>query len=282
VSDVVTLSLRAALVEPLEVDSVTADRLGGLSQREIATLPVWLGAREARLGDFFDVRGERSDRVRVVGALTQVHGLAARMAGGELVVEGDTGRRVAEGMTGGVVDVRGSVGDDAGLAMAGGVLRVSGNAGDRLGASVPGASKGMTGGEIIVAGSAGADAAARVRRGLIVVGGHTGLDAARAMIAGTLVVFGRTGARPGRASKRGSIVALGGIDVPITYWYACTYEPPHVRLLLMYLRRRHGVPVEDRMVGGRYRRHCGDAGNPGRGEILELADAAAISGNAAS
>jgi formylmethanofuran dehydrogenase subunit C len=281
VSDVVTLSLRAALVEPLEVDGVTADRVAGLSQHEIAALPVWLGAREARLGDFFDVRGERSDRVRVVGTLTQVYGLAARMAGGELVVEGDAGQRVAEGMTGGLVDVRGSVGDDAGVAMAGGLLRVSGSAGDRLGASAPGTSTGMTGGEIIVVGSAGADAAARVRRGLIVVGGNTGADAARAMIAGTLVVFGRTGARPGRASKRGSIVALGGIDVPVTYWCACTYEPPHVRLLLTYLRRHHGMPVEDRMIGGRYRRHCGDAGNPGRGEILEFADVAAIRGNGA-
>jgi len=110
--------------------------------------------------------------------------------------------------------------------------------------------------------------------GLVVVCGDVGVDAARAMIAGTLVVFGRTGARPGRGSRRGSIVALGGIDMPVTYWCACPYEPPHVRLLLTYLRRRYGLNVEDRMIGGRYRRHCGDAGNPGRGEILEWADAA--------
>jgi formylmethanofuran dehydrogenase subunit C len=269
VSDIVTLTLRAVPGEPLDVDSLAADRISSLSEREIAALPAWLGAREARLGDFFEVRGERSNRVRVAGQLANVHGLGARMAGGELVIEGDAGRRVAEGMTGGAVEVHGSVGDDAGVAMSGGVLRISGGAGDRIGGATPGASKGMTGGEIIVAGSAGADAAARVRRGLIVVGGGTGADAGRAMIAGTLVVFGRTGPRPGRGSKRGSIVALGGIDVPVTYWFACTYEPPHVRLLLMYLRRRYGMAVDDRMIAGQYRRHCGDAGNPGRGEILE-------------
>jgi formylmethanofuran dehydrogenase subunit C len=86
------------------------------------------------------------------------------------------------------------------------------------------------------------------------------------------VVFGRTGAGAGRGSKRGSIVSLGGIDVPVTYWLACTYEPPHVRLLLTYLRRRYGLKIDDRMIDGRYRRHCGDAGNPERGEILEWAD----------
>lgn len=264
-----TLTLRAAPVEPLELVGLTADRIGGLGEREIAALPAWLGTREAKLGDFFDVRGERSDRVRVEGSLANVHGLAARMSGGELVIGGDAGRHVADGMTGGSVEVRGSVSDDAGLAMAGGVLKIFGSAGDRLGAAAPGASKGMTGGEIVVLGSVGADAAARARRGLVVIGRDVGADAARAMIAGTLVVFGRTGARPGRGSKRGTIVALGGIEVPVTYWFACTYEPPLVRLLLTYLRKRYGLTIDDRMIGGRYRRHCGDAGNPGRGEILE-------------
>ena len=235
-SDAVTLSLRAPLSEPLDVEGVTADRVAALSEREIAGLPVRLCAREARLGDFFDVRGGRSARMRVEGALAQVNGLGAGMAGGELVIDGDAGRRVAAG---------------------------------------------MTGGEIVVMGSAGAEVAARARRGLVVVAGDAGADAARAMIAGTLVVFGRTGARSGRGSRRGSIVALGGIDVPVAYWCACTFDPPHVRLMLTYLRRRYGLKVDERMVSGRYRRYCGDAGNPGRGEILEWTEAA-FSGGVAS
>ena len=268
-SDTVTLSLRAPVDAALDVDGVTADRLAGLAEREIAALPVWLGARKAELGDFFSVRGERSDRVRVEGALAQVHGLAAGTTGGEMVIEGDAGRLVAAGMTGGSVEVRGNVADEAGAAMAGGTLRVTGNAGDRLGAAVPGTSKGMTGGEIVIGGSAGADAAARARRGLVVVAGNAGHYAARAMIAGTLLVLGRTGAEPGRASKRGTIIAVGGIEVPITYWHACTFQPPHVRLTLTYLRRRYRLAIDDRVAGGAYRRFCGDAGNPGRGEILE-------------
>jgi formylmethanofuran dehydrogenase subunit C len=269
VSDTVTLSLRTPLDAVLDVDGVTADRFAGLAERDIAALPVWLGARTAQLGDFFRVSGERSARVRVEGPVAKVNGLASGTAGGEMVIDGDAGRRVAARMTGGWVEVRGSVEDDAGAAMAGGTLRVTGNAGDRLGAADPGASKGMTGGEIVIGGSAGAEAAARARRGLVVVAGDVGDYAARAMIAGTLVVLGRTGAEPGRASKRGSIIAVGGIVVPITYWHACTFQPPHVRLTMTYLRRRYGLAIDDRVAGGAYRRHCGDAGNPGKGEILE-------------
>jgi formylmethanofuran dehydrogenase subunit C len=269
VSDVVTLSLRAPLDAPLEVEGVAADRLAGLHEREIATLPVWFGARAAHLGDFFDIRGGRSSRVRIEGPVSGVDGLAAGTAGGELLIDGDAGRGVGARMTGGSVEVLGSVGDDAGVAMAGGELRIAGAAGDRLGGAPPGASKGMTGGEIIVHGSVRDDAAALARRGLVVVGGDVGNYAARAMIAGTLVVFGRTAAAAGRGSKRGSIVAVGGIDVPATYRYACTFQPPHVRLMMTYLRRRYQLAIDERVLDGRYRRYCGDAGHPGKGEILQ-------------
>jgi hypothetical protein len=38
---------------------------------------------------------------------------------------------------------------------------------------------------------------------------------------------------------------------------------------MIHLRRGYGLDVDDRVVDGRYRRYCGDAGNPGKGEILE-------------
>jgi formylmethanofuran dehydrogenase subunit C len=172
-------------------------------------------------------------------------------------------------MTGGTIEVRGAVGDDAGEAMAGGTLRIGGDAGHRLGAALPGASRGMTGGEIIVSGSTGEEVGARARRGLIVIGGDAGALGARAMIAGTLVVFGRAGRGAGTGSKRGTVLAIGGIEVPATYAYACTYRPLFVRVMMTYLRRRHGLTVDERAVGGQYRRYCGDAGDPGKGEILE-------------
>jgi formylmethanofuran dehydrogenase subunit C len=270
VSDAVTLRVRGRLDRPVEVDGLTADRLATQSEAELARLPAWQGSREATLGDFFEIRGGRSARVHVEGDVSAVTGLAAGMTAGELVIDGHAGPRVAAGMSGGLVDVRGNVGDDAGLAMGGGVLRVSGHAGARLGGGYPGASKGMTGGEIVVLGSAGEDAAARLRRGLIAIGGDVGANAGRAMIAGSVIVLGGVGPNAGRGNKRGSIVALGEIVIVPTYRYACTFQPPHVRLTLVYLQRRYGLDVPQHALDGFYRRYCGDVGEPGKGEILEL------------
>lgn len=268
-SDVMTLTLRAPPALPLDASIVAPDRLAALTAREVAALPVRMGVRTAALGDFFDVVGERSTNLRVTGDLARVHGIGTDMASGTVVIDGDAGRGVATGMRGGMVEVTGSVSDDGGVAMSGGTLRIRGNAGARLGGALPGAARGMTGGEIVVTGSVGAEAAARARRGLVVVGGDVGERAARAMVAGTLVVLGRTAARPGRQSKRGSIVAIGEIAVPPTYQYACTYRPAFVRFMMIYLRRQYGLVIDDRIVDGRFLCYRGDAGDPGKGEILQ-------------
>jgi formylmethanofuran dehydrogenase subunit C len=270
VTEVVTLTMRDGIAESADVDGITPDRVSSLAEHEIAALPVRIGRREAQVGDIFTVRGGRAARMRVAGDLRRVNGLAAGTNHGEMIVEGDVGGRVAAGMRAGWIDVRGNAGDDAGMAMQGGALRIVGNAGDRVGATLPGASRGMAGGEIIVNGDAGADAAARTRRGLIVVTGAVGRQAGRAMIAGTLVAFGSVAGPAGRGSKRGSIVAFADIDIPATYRYACTYQPPHLRLLLTYLRRRYGISVDDDALNGRFERYCGDAATVGKGEILRL------------
>jgi len=249
VSEAVVLTLRAPLDAALDMTGITPDRCAPLSRAEIAALPVWVGRERAVLGDVFDVRGERAARVEIEGDLSKACGVGARM-------------------TSGLLHVRGNVGDDAGQAMSGGVLRVDGHAGDRLGGPSPGASKGMTGGEVVVFGSTGASPAALVRRGLVAVAGGAGAYAGRGMIAGTLLALGPLGELPGAGNKRGSIIAAGGVPVPASYRWACSYEPPHVRLLLTSLRRRFGFPCDPALLNGRFDRYCGDAGEPGKGEIL--------------
>lgn len=268
-SERVVLTLRAPLDHSIEADGLVPDRLGLLDESEIAALPVRAGRERRVLGDYFHVSGGRSATCTVVGDVRRLSGLGTGMAGGALVIEGDAGERLAAGMSGGRVEVTGSVGDDAGVAMSGGSLHVRGSAGDRLAANFPGASRGMTGGEVVVEGSAGADVGARMRRGLVFIGGSVGVHSARSIIAGTVIVIGNVGAEPAFASKRGTLVAAGEIVVPVTYRYACTYEPPHVRLALTYLARRHDLAIDPRLVRGPYRRFCGDAGTVGKGEILE-------------
>ena|SRR2546429_310766 len=247
-SDAVTLSLAEPPTHTLIADCIAADRFGELDAKAIAHLPVVHGGRPATLGEFFKVRGGPSSVVRMEGDLARV-AHAAGMAGGELTIDGSVGR-------------------DLGLAMSGGRIDVRGHAGDNVGGARPGAARGMTGGEIIVRGSVGDEAGARMRRGTIAVTGDGGRGTGVGMIAGTVVVFGTAGPGAGRFLKRGSIVALGPIDRPATFRYACTYRPPHVGLLLRYLRDRAGVPVADRYVAGKYERHSGDLAELGKGEIL--------------
>src|SRR2546421_2584328 len=230
-SDAVTLTLTTQPARTLVADCIAADRFAVLGAQEIAALPVLHGGRPATLGEFFKVRGERASVVRIEGDCERVEAIGTGMAGGELVIDGSVGR-------------------DLGLAMSGGRIDVRGNAGANTAGAPAGAARGMTGGEIIVRGSVGDEAGARMRRGLLVVTGDGGRGTGIGMIAGTVVVFGKTGPGAGRFLKRGSIVALAPIDRPGTFRYACTYRPPHVGLLLRYLRDRVGVQIADRYVTG--------------------------------
>jgi formylmethanofuran dehydrogenase subunit C len=269
-SDTVTLTLRSALDTIVEAESITPDRFATLSNAEIAHLPVWRGREQLALGDIFEVSGERSARVHLVGDLARVDALGAAMSGGELTVDGNAGRYVGSRMSGGTLRVSGDAGDGAGLEMAGGILDLTGNAGDRVGAARLGASKGMLGGEIIVRGTLGTEAGTRMRRGVIVCFG-AGDRAGEAMIAGSVIVLGDAGSDTGRYNKRGSVVVFGSAGIPPTYAYACTYRPPHLALTLRYLRSRHRLQIADDRVGGLYRRHSGDLSELSRasGEILQ-------------
>lgn len=251
-SEAIVLSLTQAPAHALVADCVVPDRFAALTTNEIASLGVFHGGRTARLGDFFKVTGERSSNVRLEGDLGRVHGIGTGMAGGDMLIDG-------------------SCGQDLGVAMAGGRIDVRGGTGDNVGGARPGAAKGMTGGEIVIRGSAGDDVGARMRRGLLVILGTVGRGSGRAMIAGTIVLFGKTGPGGGRFLKRGTIVALEAMERPATFRYACTYRPPHVAVLLRYLRARSGVPVIDRHVTGRYERYSGDFAELGKGEILQWA-----------
>lgn len=270
----VRLTLRETPAVSVRVDGLTPDRVASLDEQGIAALPAWIGREACRVGDLFTVRGGGASTLHVEGTLDRIDGLGEGMTDGLLVIDGTAGARVGAGMAGGTIEVRGSVGHDAGLAMAGGRVHVHGSAGDRLGANAPGESLGMRGGEILVEGPVGDGCGARMRRGLIVVRGGVGAGAGRDLVAGSLVALGPVGDDAGSGNRRGTLVAAGGITIPGGYRYACTYVPPHLLVMFRHLQRT-GFAVDEAIARGRYRRYCGDAGRPGKGEllVLERADA---------
>ena len=242
--------LRTPLRQRVDFSEALAGHWTGLSARDLAARPVYLEADgPARLGELFDIKGEPNGSIRFEGDLELVDKLAAGLSEGEVIVDGSVGR-------------------EAGLALAGGALDIGGDAGPRAGAAPLGFKRGMTGGELIVRGSAGAGAGSGMRRGLIVIAGRAAEQTGLGMIAGNVVVFGSAGPDSGLWSKRGSVVALGAITPPLTYSYACTYQPVHLRLLLTRLRVRYRLPVRPRHLNGFYRRYSGDMAESGKGEIL--------------
>jgi hypothetical protein len=86
-----------------------------------------------------------------------------------------------------------------------------------------------------------------------------------------VVVFGGIAPGAGRFLKRGSIVGFHDFERPATFRYACTYRPPHLQVLLHYLRRHYALPVPETQITGRYHRYSGDLAELGRGEILQWA-----------
>jgi formylmethanofuran dehydrogenase subunit C len=250
VSGGIVASLRTAIPGRMDLGEVLAGSWTGASAADLAKRPIILdGEATAALGDFFTLSGAPSGAIRFEGDLHTVDRLGA-------------------GLTGGTVVVESAVGHEAGIGMSGGTLDVHGDAGDRVGGAEPDARRGMTGGELVVRGSAGIEPGLRMRRGLLVIAGNAAGRAGHGMIAGTVLVSGATGPSPGLGSKRGSVVALGEVEIPPTYRYACSYKPEHLRLTLLRLRTRYGLAVAERHVTGLYRRYSGDLADLGRGEIL--------------
>lgn len=245
----VEITLRAPLDAPADCSAVLAGAWTALVANELARRPVRLDGRVVPLGDLCAISGAPDGTIRFTG---------------------DWGRavRLGAGLTQGAVTIDGAVGDEVGVGMAGGSIEVRGAAGARAGAAVPEARRGMIAGELVIHGAAGPEAGALMRRGLIAIGGAAADHAGAGMIAGSIVVFGTTGAAPGLWSKRGSLIALGGVPIPSTYRYACTYRPPHVPIVLRRLQARYRLPVEARHLTGSYRRYSGDLAELGKGEIL--------------
>ena len=253
----------------LDLAGIVPERLGELSEAEIARLRISLGGRKAALGEWFDVTqgGEKPERLVIAGEGDRLDHLGSAMSRGEIVIEGDAGAYAGSGMTGGRLTIEGAAGHGAGLAMAGGELRIKGNAGDELGGAQPGERAGMRDGVLLVRGNAGSGAGDRLRRGLIVIGGTAGPFCGARMLAGTVVVGGMVGRYPGLCMRRGTILALGGgLSLAPSFAAAGTHELTFARLLGRFLDTACFAEMAERV--GSLRRWVGDLAVAGRGELL--------------
>jgi formylmethanofuran dehydrogenase subunit C len=259
-----TLTLKEPTAVPLEAELLSPDTLAPLKNSEVRALPVLLGKRQRRLDDFLTVEGDGSDDIELRGDLGKVKWIGRGMTRGRIRVAGNAGMHLGAYMTGGTIEVEGDAGDWAGGEMTGGRIHIRGNAGGQLGAAYRGSLSGMSGGEILVEGSAGIEIGMRMKRGLIAVRGPVRDFAGLQMKGGTIVLMSGAELRTGAWIERGTIISLRPLHLLPTFRRACDYDPTFLRLYAKYLLPL-GFTVP---MNGTYRRYCGDAAVPGKGEIL--------------
>src|SRR5262245_25494238 len=144
----ITLTLKERPAVPLEAEVLTPDVVAALNNSEVRALPVFLGKRQRRVDDFFDVEGDGSEDMEIRGDAGRVKWIGRGMTRGRIMVIGNAGMHLGAYMKGGIIEVTGDASDWIGGEMRGGLIRVRGNAGGQIGAAYRGSLSGMNGGTI--------------------------------------------------------------------------------------------------------------------------------------
>jgi formylmethanofuran dehydrogenase subunit C len=263
----ITLTLKEQPSVPLEAECLSPDVMAALPHDAIRALPVFLGKRQCRLDDFFDVDGAASDMLEIRGDAGRVKWIGRCMTRGRITVHGNAGMHLGAYMKGGAIEVTGNASDWVGAEMANGLIRIRGNAGGQIGAAYRGSLQGMREGTILIEGSAGLEVGMRMRRGTIAVKGSVRDFAGLQMKGGTIILCGGGEIRTGAWMVRGTIISLKPLPLLPTFSYACQYSPVFVRVYARHLQKTLGltIPFEER--AGSYERYSGDTSVPGKGEI---------------
>ena len=97
----ITLTLKEAPHVPLEAEALSPDVMATLSNDAIRALPVLLGKRQRRIGDFFDVEGEASEQLGIHGDAARIKWIGRGMTRGRITIAGNAGMHLGAYMSGG-------------------------------------------------------------------------------------------------------------------------------------------------------------------------------------
>src|SRR5437870_4341789 len=101
----ITLTLKEPPPVPLEAEMISPDVMATLTHDAIRALPVFLGKRQRRMDDCFDVDGEASDEIEIRGDATKVKWIGRRMTRGRINIVGNAGMHLGAYMKGGAIEV---------------------------------------------------------------------------------------------------------------------------------------------------------------------------------
>jgi formylmethanofuran dehydrogenase subunit C len=199
---------------PVHAECINPDVFQGKSTKEIASLPVWEGNKQKKLGDLFKIKETSAEtpNITVNGDVSEVRRLGQGMKTGEIVINGNAGMHLGEKMSGGKITVNGNVSGWTGSSMKKGLIEIHGDASDYLASPYRGSSEGMRGGKIIVDGNVGSDSGCYLRGGVIIVKGNSGPFLGFHMSKGVIYVEKNAGPRLGANMTGGKIIISGSVE----------------------------------------------------------------------
>lgn len=261
-----TLTLKNAPAQRIDMAPLTPDNLDGKSIADIAAIELLSGNRKLRVDSLFDVAGNDTANIVIRNANGKLDFIGRGMKQGSIAVEGDAGSYLAFQMKKGKITVNGNADAYAASGMAGGLLKINGNVGDFLAAAIPGDRKGMKGGTVIVTGNAGDRAGDQMRRGIILIEGNVGAYCASRMLAGTIGVMGSVGEYVGYGMRRGTLLLFSTPQMHATLQDCGSHTLPFLSLMFKSFAE---LPSKfSRISRNRVQRYAGDLANDGKGEIL--------------
>jgi formylmethanofuran dehydrogenase subunit C len=199
---------------PVMAECINPDMFQGKSVDEIASLSVWEGNKQKKLGELFKIEENSAETpsITINGNVEEVRRIGSGMKSGEIVVNGNVGMHLGEKMAGGKITVQGDAAGWAGSDMKNGLIEIMGNAGPYLASPYRGSSVGMRGGKIIVHGNVGTDVAVFLKGGTIKILGDAGPFLGFRMCDGVVHIEKNCGPRVGACMTGGKIVVSGFLE----------------------------------------------------------------------
>jgi formylmethanofuran dehydrogenase subunit C len=210
----IILTLLKKLQFPVHAECINPDIFKGKSISEIASLTVWEGNKQKKLGDLFKIEETSAEtpHITVNGDASEVRRIGQGMKNGEIVINGNAGMHLGEKMAGGRITVNGNAGGWTGSTMKKGLIEIHGDASDYLASPYRGSTEGMRGGKIVVDGNVGSDSGCYLRGGVIKIKGSAGPFLGFHISDGAIHVEKNAGNRLGASMTGGKIIVSGSVD----------------------------------------------------------------------
>ncbi len=113
----ITLALKEPTAIPAEADCISPDNFHNKSNSEIRGQKVYWGNKKLDLGDLFEVEGEKSESITVIGDCDRVKLIGHEMSRGSIHIKGNAGFNTGSYMTGGRIVIDGNARDYLGAMM---------------------------------------------------------------------------------------------------------------------------------------------------------------------